>query len=121
MSESRLSPGLSPLLKLGEEKLTQLLTQLLANDSFVKSLQGAISGALKAKGTMDKGLIQLLSTFNVPTVEDVALMQQKLTELEEAVADLTRIVVALEEKTRPAGEGRAPRGKSRRHADPTGE
>lgn len=88
----------NPLLKLGEEKLTQLLTQMLANEGFVTALQGAIQGALKAKGSMDKGLIAIFSAFNVPTVEDVSHMQSKLAELEEAVADLTRVVEALQAK-----------------------
>jgi hypothetical protein len=88
----------NPLMKLGEEKLTQLLTQMLANEGFVTALQGAIQGALKAKGSMDKGLIAIFSAFNVPTVEDVSHMQSKLAELEEAVADLTRVVETLHER-----------------------
>lgn len=89
------APGVAPLLKLGEEKLTQLLTQLLSNEAFVTALQGAIQKGLKAKGSLDKGLISILGAFNVPTVEDVQIMQDKLADLEEAVADLSAVVARL--------------------------
>lgn len=114
MSDQKSASGLSPLLKLGEDKLTQLLTQLLGNEAFVTSLQDAIGRALKAKGSVDKGLIRLLSAFNVPTVEDVALMQQKLAEMEEAMAEMAGVVAALETRVRDgAGDkpGRKPRAR----------
>ena len=107
---------LSPLLKLGEEKLTQLLTQLLANEGFVTALQGAISGALKAKGGLDKGLITILSAFNVPTVEDVQLMKSKIGELEDAIAGLQGVVEKLSGKLGGANEKpKARKGKKSSH------
>lgn len=92
-------PGVGSILKLGEEKLTQLLTQLLGNDVFVSALQSAIAGAIKAKGTVDRGMVKLLSSLNVPTLEDVAALRGKLEELEESIADLVEVVDALEQKS----------------------
>lgn len=106
---------LSPILKLGEEKLTQLLTQLLAHEGFVSALQGAISTGLKAKGGLDKGLISILSAFNVPTVEDVQLMKTKIGELEDALADLGGTVEKLQEKLKGGG-GEKPKARKGKKA-----
>lgn len=107
---------LSPILKLGEEKLTQLLTQLLANEGFVAALQGAISTGLKAKGGLDKGLISILSAFNVPTVEDVQLMKTKIGELEDALADLGGTVEKLQEKLK-GGADKPKARKGKKHSE----
>ena len=113
MSEAKNSPGVGPILKLGEEKLTQLLTQLLSNETFVSALQGAISSGLKAKGTVDRSMVSLLSTFNVPTLEDVSLLRGKLQELEDAVADLAKTVATVESRT-TAPEKK--KGRAKKHA-----
>jgi len=103
MADTKSVPGVGPILKLGEEKLSQLLTQLLSNESFVSALQTSISTALKAKGTMDKSLVSLLSAFNVPTLEDVATLRGKIQELEDAIADLTKVIDAVDKKASGAG------------------
>ncbi|MEW5852982.1 MAG: hypothetical protein AB2A00_29635 [Myxococcota bacterium] len=113
MSAKSNLPGVAPFLKLGEEKLTQLLTQLLSNEAFVTALQRAITSGLKAKGTVDKGLTRILSAFNVPTLEDVAIMRGKLEELEDAIAELAQAVQAVEEKASGHGGG-GKKGKSRK-------
>jgi hypothetical protein len=98
----------SAVLKLGEEHLTRLLTQWLSNDAFITALQAAIGGTLQAKGTLDKGMSALLTTFNVPTLEDVAALRSKVEELEDALADLTEVVDTLELKV--AGPKRGKKG-----------
>jgi hypothetical protein len=108
---------LSPFLKMGEEKLTQVLTQLLANEGFVTALQGAISTGLKAKGGLDKGLITILSAFNVPTVEDVQLMKTKIGELEDALADLNGVVEKLQGKLQAEEKPKARKSKKAHGAE----
>jgi hypothetical protein len=114
MTETKAPAGVSAILKLGEERMTALLTQLLSNEAFVAALQSALGRAVSAKGTLDRGVISVLSAVNIPTVEDVQLMQNKLTELEESMADLAVVVEKLEARLAESGTGAAGASATRR-------
>jgi hypothetical protein len=116
MTATKAPSGVGAFLRLGEERLTALLTQLLSSETFVSALQRAIGSALKAKGTMDRSLTKILSSFNVPTLEDVALLRGKLQELEEALSDLHKSVAMAEEKLGAGEKGVRKRRKNREEA-----
>jgi hypothetical protein len=108
----KMPAGVAAVLKLGEEHMTTLLTQLLSHEGFVRALQSALGGAAAAKSALDKGLIRAFTAVNVPTVEDVQLLQQKIAELEESLADVARSTEVLEKKL--AGRAEPTRKKTRR-------
>lgn len=76
------------ILGLGEEKMGEVVNQLLANEAFVSAMQKAIAGSLGAKRSMDKTLSTVLGMVNVPTLEDVDKIRDKMNELEEAMAEI---------------------------------
>jgi len=76
------------ILNLGEERMGEVINQLLANDTFVTMIQSTITSSLAAKQTVDKRLLGLLSTFNVPSLEDVEALSGKLDELEDLLAEV---------------------------------
>lgn len=76
------------LLGLGEERMGEVVSQLLANERFVSAMQGAISQGLEAKRAVDKNVARLLDLANVPTLEDVYQLREKLQELEDLLADV---------------------------------
>ena len=76
------------ILGLGEEKMGEVVNQLLANEVFVQAMQRAISGSIGAKRNLDKGVSTLLSLVNVPTLDDVDKVKEKLDELEEAIGEI---------------------------------
>jgi hypothetical protein len=86
------------IMGMGEEKLGEVLTQLLANERFVGALQGAVTSSLSAKIAMDKNLNRVFGIANVPTLEDVDAVRDKLEDLEESLFALSGALAGLTEK-----------------------
>lgn len=86
------------ILGLGEEKMGEVVNQLLANEVFVQAMQRAISGSIGAKRNLDKGVSTLLSLVNVPTLDDVDKVKDKLDELEETIGEIAAKVERLSRK-----------------------
>lgn len=84
------------LLGLGEERMGEVVSQLLANERFVAAMQGAISQGLEAKRSVDKNVARLLDLANVPTLDDVYQLREKLQELEDLLADVLDRVQAID-------------------------
>jgi peptidoglycan hydrolase CwlO-like protein len=76
------------ILGLGEEKMGEVVNQLLANEGFVSAVQKAISGSIGAKRSVDKGVSTLLGMINVPTLDDIDKIKEKMNELEETIAEI---------------------------------
>ena len=77
------------ILSLGEDKMGEVVRQLLANEGFVAAMQKAVVGGLSAKRNIDKGITGVLGLVNIPTVDDVDKVRARLTEIEELVSELT--------------------------------
>ncbi|MCC7074529.1 MAG: hypothetical protein IT383_24695 [Deltaproteobacteria bacterium] len=76
------------ILGLGEEKMGEVVNQLLANEVFVQAMQRTITGSIGAKRNIDKGVSTLLSLVNVPTLDDIDKVKEKLDELEETIGEI---------------------------------
>jgi hypothetical protein len=76
------------ILGLGEEKMGEVVNQLLANEAFVGAVQKAITGSIGAKRSMDKGVSTLLSMVNIPTLDDIDKIRDKMNDLEETIAEI---------------------------------
>lgn len=93
-SESETESGVvKGILGLGEERFNDAVAQLLANERFVNAMQGAITGGLEAKRSVDKNIDRIYSVANVPTLEDVEQVRDKLLELEDLLADVRDRIV----------------------------
>lgn len=88
------------MLNLGEERMGEVLNQLLANETFVSAMQSAVSSSLSAKRTFDARIGSVLTAVNVPTLEDVAELKGKLEELEDVMAEIEDRVKGLHSKAR---------------------
>jgi hypothetical protein len=76
------------ILGLGEEKMGEVVNQLLANEAFVGAVQKAIAGSLGAKRNLDKGMTTLLGLVNIPTLEDVDKIRERMNEVEGSLAEI---------------------------------
>ncbi len=76
------------LLNLGEDRMGEVVNQLLANEAFVGVLQNTISRSLAAKRSVDSTLGTVLGAANVPTLEDVEEVRDKLVELEDVMVEV---------------------------------
>lgn len=86
------------ILGLGEERMGELINQLLANERFVNAMQSAVSSSLSAKKSVDQNLTRLFGIVNVPTLEDVDELREKLNELEDLLGDIHDRIRRLDER-----------------------
>lgn len=92
------------ILGLSEEKMGEVVSQLLANEAFVGVVQQAISRSLEAKRGMDKGVATMLSLVNVPTLDDVEKIRGRLNEVEESMAEIAERIEGLTNQVRAGGK-----------------
>ncbi len=76
------------ILGLGEEKMGEVVNQLLANEAFVSAVQKAITGSIGAKRSVDKGVATVLGMINVPTLEDIDKIRDKMNNLEDTIGEI---------------------------------
>lgn len=86
------------ILGLGEERMSEVVNQLLGNETFVNAMQGAITQGIAAKKTVDTTVAKMLNVVNVPTLEDVDQVQAKVEELEDALKTIHDRLRRLDEK-----------------------
>ena len=105
------NPLLKKLIATGEERLSKLATELLANDKVMGTLQKTVSAALEAKGMMERSVQGALSTMNIPTAGDVKKLEGKIEELEKVFEALSSKISDLQKSEKPApvnGHGPTP-------------
>lgn len=82
------NPVMKKLVATGEERLGQLVQQLMSNEKFVAGIQSIVSKALSAKGTVDKSIRSALSAMNLPSTGDLETLREKIDELESVLGTL---------------------------------
>lgn len=95
------SHAVRTILGLSEEKMGEVVSQLLANEAFVGVVQQAISRSLEAKRGVDKGVSAMLGLVNVPTLDDVEKIRGRLNEVEDSMAEIASRIEGLTEKVSP--------------------
>ena len=101
------NPRWKQLLELGEAQISRIAGQVLANETFVQALQGAVSKTLEAKGTLDKSLRSALATMNLPSTADVEALRKRLDDLDRTLVELDEKLTRLDKKL--AAPAKAPR------------
>jgi hypothetical protein len=72
----------------GEEQLTRLAEELLANPRFADAFSRAIQSALATKGKMDRNMHTLLALLNLPSRTDVNRLLTKLEAIQGSLVNL---------------------------------
>jgi predicted RecB family endonuclease len=102
------------ILSLTEEGLSDVVAQLLKNDSFVSAMQRAVTSSLAVKSTVDRSMLGVLSALHVPTLEDVEKVKERLAELEDALEEIEHRVGKLYDA---AGGGASKAKRKRRRTE----
>ena len=103
------------ILEMGEERLAEVVSQLMSSERFVAAVQQTISASLSAKKNVDKGVSTLLSLVNVPTLDDVEKVRTRMNEVEETLAEIGARLSALNTRLQErASEPEATKGKKKR-------
>lgn len=92
------NPVMKKLVETGEQRIGKLVQQLMANEKFVAGIQGIITRAFAAKGTLDKSIKTALSAMNLPSTGDVETLKEKIEELEKLLGQVEGKLDALAEK-----------------------
>src|SRR5438270_7984057 len=101
----RENPMLKKMIATGEERMSKIAMQLLSNEKLMGALQRSISTAMDAKATVEKNTQALLSTFNIPTANDVKKLEGKIEELEKVFEGLANKIDELKKDKNGAGSG----------------
>ena len=82
------NPVMKKLVATGEERVGKLVQQLMSSEAFVAGIQSLVTGALSAKGTLDRSLRGALSAMNLPSTADVDALKGKIEDLERLLSQL---------------------------------
>ncbi|HEX9244400.1 MAG TPA: hypothetical protein VF875_18320 [Anaeromyxobacter sp.] len=94
-------PAVRKVLQEGEERLGRTVGKLLADERVTGGVQRLLSGALRARATVERGVEQALRAANVPSRDDVEALRRRIEELEAMLEGLA---------ARPARPARRRRG-----------
>lgn len=103
------NPAVKRALAAGEERAGKVVTAVLSNEKVMAGVQQALTSALGAKATLERGLKSAMQAVNLPTTDDVAELKRRLAELESIIDGLAARLDA-EGKAEGAGTGGPPPG-----------
>jgi hypothetical protein len=92
------NPMFKRMISTGEEQFGKVVSQLIANETFLASIQAAVTRTLEAKGAFDRQVSGAMQAMHVPTTQDVQKLNDRLDELERIFEGLARKVDAIAEK-----------------------
>ena len=94
---------LKKMIATGEERMSKLASQLLANETLMGALQRTMSAALEAKATAERAAQTALGAMNIPTSGDVRKLEGKIDELEKVFEGLSAKIAELQKQNNGTG------------------
>lgn len=92
------NPMFKKMMASGEEQLGRIAKELIGNEKFVQTLQGAVTTAIEAKGLLDRQVANTLAQLHVPTTQDMQKLNERLDELERIFEGLAQKVDDIAQK-----------------------
>ena len=102
------NPVVKKMIETGEQRVGQLATRLLSNETLMGALQKTVSAAMEAKGLVERNVQNVLSTMHIPTAGDVQRLQGKIEELERVFDSLSAKIAELQQREPPPGAQPSP-------------
>jgi hypothetical protein len=109
---------LKRLLSLGEQQLSQLAADILANPRVAEAFSRGIQRAFETKGRVDRNLQAVLSALNVPSRADYVRLQSKLEAIQGSLVNLNLKLDRLLADQKPRSRPRPAAKPGARHAEP---
>jgi len=76
------------VVEVGEQKLNELASQMMSNEAVVEGVQDLLKRALAARSQAVASAKAVLKLLNVPTLDDVKRIEDKLGEIEGIFAEI---------------------------------
>lgn len=92
------NPMFKRMISTGEEQFGKLASQLIANERFLSTIQGAVTRTLEAKGAFDRQVASALQAMHVPSSQDMQKLNDRLDELERIFEGLAHKVDQIADK-----------------------
>jgi polyhydroxyalkanoate synthesis regulator phasin len=102
------NPVVKKMIETGEQRVGQLATRLLSNETLMGALQKTVSAAMEAKGLVERNVQNVLSTMHIPTAGDVQRLQGKIEELERVFDGLSAKIAELQKRETPPASAQPP-------------
>jgi polyhydroxyalkanoate synthesis regulator phasin len=102
------NPVVKKMIETGEQRVGQLATRLLSNETLMGALQKTVSAAMEAKGLVERNVQNVLSTMHIPTAGDVQRLQGKIEELERVFDGLSAKIAELQKTETPPASAQPP-------------
>jgi len=102
------NPVVKKMIETGEQRVGQLATRLLSNETLMGALQKTVSAAMEAKGLVERNVQNVLSTMHIPTAGDVQRLQGKIEELERVFDGLSAKIAELQKREAPPSSAQPP-------------
>ncbi|HEY7724892.1 MAG TPA: hypothetical protein VH880_06140 [Anaeromyxobacteraceae bacterium] len=107
------NPLLKKALDAGEERVGKVVAAVLSSEKAMAAVQAALSSAMNARSTLEKGVRTAMQAVNLPTTDDVAELRRRLEELESIIDGLAARLDRQGEGSPPPGAGAAPGGEGK--------
>ena len=106
----------SSILAMGEEAMSEVIGQLVANETFMQVMQTTFQSSLAAKNRVGQGLEGLVSSLNLPSLEDVQQVSERLDEVEGLLDTIEERLIGLTAliENRSSDEDDPPKKKKKR-------
>lgn len=82
----------------GEEKLSEWADRMLNNEQLAESLSGVVQAALNAREQAQNAIKASITMLNVPTLDDLRRLEDRLGEVETLFSDIREHLDKLESK-----------------------
>ena len=102
------NPVVKKMIETGEQRVGQLATRLLSNETLLGALQKTVRAAMEAKGLVERNVQNVLSTMHIPTAGDVQRLQGKIEELERVFDGLSAKIAELQKTETPPASAQPP-------------
>jgi hypothetical protein len=107
MASLKGNPVVQRLVQSGEAQVTKVVQLVLANETFLSTIQSVVQTSLAAKGTFDKSVRAALGAMSLPSQRDLDALSDRLGALESSVGQLHEQLGALTSKAAPKPKRRA--------------
>lgn len=99
---------LDRLMALGEDRLEQLLQDLVNNPAIIDAFNNALARASQAKGRAEEVFKQVLKAAQIPQTDVIAELHERITLLENKISDLAPRLQAFAERAQAAAKPMQP-------------
>jgi hypothetical protein len=88
LEEIRNHPLFAKVMSRGEEGIGKVVAQVLSDERVTTGIQGFVESTQAARRQIERGIRHVLHAFQIPTLEEIETIREKIGEIEAIVSEL---------------------------------